>query len=218
MFADRKEAGEALAQRLLCRADLAHAVILALPRGGVPVAAAVALTCHRPLDVLLVQKLGYPEAPEVAMGAIGACGVRVLNDDIDLQDANVAGRVAEVEQKERLELQRRQRRYRPNNEVHTLTDQVVWIIDDGVATGASMKAAVAVVQSHRPRAVVVAVPVCPPEVSVALQQCGAEVLALTVLAPFHAVGAHYRNFAQLTDDEVLFWLNRCRGSGDLSIK
>ena len=88
----------------------------------------------------------------------------------------------------------------------------------GVCLFTARKKALAVVQSHRPRAVVVAVPVCPPEVSAALQQCGAEVLALTVLAPFHAVGAHYRNFAQLTDDEVLFWLNRCRGSGDLSIK
>lgn len=200
-FRDRDDAGRQLAERLL--ADGAQVdLVLALPRGGVPVAAPVARALDAPLDVLVVRKLGMPGHAEVAMGAIGPGGVRVLVDDV-VRGADVAPAALErVEAAERRELERREEAYRGGRPPLELAGRRVLIVDDGLATGATARAAVAVARAAGASWVGLAVPIGPPDTSAEL---GAEVDGVWVLrAPawFSAVGQGYERFGQVDDDDV----------------
>jgi len=201
-FRDRAEAGRLLGERLSGRVGPRDVVVLGLPRGGVPVARQVARALGAPLDVFLVRKLGFPGQPELAMGAIASGGVRVLNEEIVRElrlDEQVIGGVAE---REGAELARRELAYRGDRPPLDLGGRTVVLVDDGLATGATMRAAVEAVRARGPRAVVVAVPTAPPHAVRELQAGVDELVALLQPEPFHAVGLWYENFREVPDDEV----------------
>ena len=199
-FSDREEAGRRLADEL---PELDSPIVLALPRGGVPVAAAVARAIGAPLAVFVVRKLGVPAQPELAMGAVATGGVRVLNDDV-LRRANVsAGVLAEVTARELAAVEARERLYHGDRSAPELAARDVVLVDDGLATGATMRAAVEAVQISRPRRVVVAVPVAPAEVAAAFARDGIEIAYVHVSGEFVSVGSWYRDFGQVTDEEVI---------------
>lgn len=202
LFQDRVAAGQELAARLARHADLHEPVVLGLPRGGVPVAAAVAAALGAPLDVLVVRKLGAPGQPELAMGAIASGGMRVLNMDVVRQLDISAATIDQVARRELVELERRERKYRGSRCALELSGRSVVLVDDGLATGATMRAAVAAVRALRPRRVVVAVPVGAPDSCRLLAEVADEVLCLHAPTAFGAVGSHYADFAQTTDDHV----------------
>ena len=201
-FDDRRAAGVELAtklERLVGRSDV---VALALPRGGVPVAYEVARALRAPLDVFLVRKLGVPGHQELAMGAIASGGVRVLNDDVVSWygiPASVIDRVAREEQKE---LERREGAYRGGRLPAALAGRTVLLIDDGLATGSTMKAAVEAVRTHHPARIIVAVPVGAPDTCHELGEIADGAVCVQTPYPFSAVGQWYRDFSQTTDEEV----------------
>jgi putative phosphoribosyl transferase len=201
-FRDRPQAGVELAERLSQYKSRRDVVVLALPRGGVPVAFVVARAIEAPLDVFLVRKLGVPGHPELAMGAIASGGVRVVSPDVlswyGIPDS-VVDRVAREEQ---VELERRERTYREGRSPVDLRDRVVLLVDDGLATGASMEAAVEAVRKHSPSRIVVAVPVGAPDTCRKLEQVADEVVCARMPRSFAAVGQWYHDFAQTTDEEV----------------
>jgi putative phosphoribosyl transferase len=201
-FADRQDAGLELAKRLHHLKDDARVVVLALPRGGVPVAHEVARELNVPLDIFLVRKLGVPGHEELAMGAIASGGVRVLNDDVVRWYGIPASVVDSVARQEQTELERREREYRQGRPALDLRDHVVILIDDGLATGSTMKAAVQAVRAHQPARIIVAVPVGAPETCDAFSQVADEVVCARTPEPFAAVGLWYRDFSQTTDAEV----------------
>ena len=201
-FRNRREAGKQLAARLVAYAGIPDLLILALPRGGVPVAFEVARALGSPLDVFLVRKLGVPGHEELAFGAIASGGVRVLNPAV-LEMLDIPYDVIEaVTRREQQELERRQRIYRDDRPPPELRGRTVILVDDGLATGASMRAAIAAVGAQGARRIVVAVPVA------AQQTCdelGAEVddiICLETPEPFYGVGWWYENFSQTPDTEV----------------
>ena len=200
-FQDRRDAGRRLAALLAGQVG-ADALVLALPRGGVPVAAEVAGRLGLDMDVLLVRKLGVPGHEELAMGAIATGGAVILNEDLldQLQIGQAA--IARVRAREQRELQRRERVYRGNRALPALAGREVVLIDDGLATGATMRAAVAALRQQRPRKIVVAVPVAPPETVAILEREADAVLCLLTPSPFYGVGYWYQDFAQTTDEEV----------------
>lgn len=209
-FGDRAEAGRELATRLADRAPLEGLVVLGLPRGGVPVAAEVAAALDAPLDIFVVRKLGVPGQSELAMGAIASGGVRVLNDAV-IQHLGVStAAIEEVAGRELTELTRREREYRGNSPAVDLAERAVLLVDDGLATGATMRAAVKAVRASRPRSVLVAVPVGAPESCRLVGEVADEVVCLHAPAPFGAVGAYYCDFRQTSDDEVRQLLQRAR--------
>ncbi len=212
VFRDRAEAGRRLAERLL-HLKGTDPVVLALPRGGVPVAAEVARALGVSLDVLVVRKLGVPGHRELAMGAIAPGGVRVLNSDVvqalDIDDSVID----EVTAEEAAELERRQERYRGDRPFPDLTDKVVIVVDDGLATGATMRVAVSALRAHRPRRVVVAVPVGARPTCRALGQEADEVVCARTPALFQAVGQWYRDFSPTTDAEIRRLLETGDGEG-----
>ena len=202
-FRNRREAGQLLAGALAAYADRADVVVLALPRGGVPVAAAVAATLRAPLDVLLVRKLGAPGHPELAVGAIAAGGVRVLSDEMML-DLDVSPAMLErITARERVELQRRDTLYRGDRAPLDLVDKIAIVIDDGLATGATMEAAVMALRAHRVARIVVAAPVGARDSCRRLQRVADEVVCLETPEPFRAVGCWYEDFDQTSDAEVI---------------
>jgi putative phosphoribosyl transferase len=211
-FDDRSIAGRALAQKLIHHRDDPHAIVLALPRGGVPVALEVARTLRLPLDVLVVRKLGAPGHEELAVGAIAAHGGRMLNEHV-LASIQVSQQELElVEASERAELERRERTYRGERPFPNLRDRVVILVDDGMATGASMLAAVHAVQMELPARLIVAVPTAPAD---ACRAVAREVNELhCILRPdlFWAVGLWYRHFPQVSDQEVVMDLAQPTGS------
>ena len=199
---DRAEAGRHLAANLEHYAGRADVIVLALPRGGVPVAAEVAHRLHAPLDVFLVRKLGLPGQEELAMGAIATGGVLLLNDSL-IRLAGVSEReVEDVIAREEVELRRRERLYRQERPPPELRGRTVILVDDGLATGASMRAAAEGVRRQGAAAVIVAVPVASAETCQELRVVADEVLCLTTPEPFRAVGIWYRDFSETTDDEV----------------
>lgn len=201
-FTDRDQAGHALARALGRRYPCADLLVLALPRGGVPVAAVVAEELGAPLDLMLVRKLGVPGQEELAMGAIASGGARVMNQDIlDVLPIGEAA-IARVVEREQRELERREQAYRGERPAPPLAGRTVVLVDDGVATGATMRAAVQAVRQYRPRAVVVAVPVAPPETVEVLGGEADEVVCLATPEPFMGVGRWYRDFAQTSDAQV----------------
>ena len=209
-FADRTEAGRALGAALRARWTGERPVVLGLPRGGVPVAAEVAAALDAPLDVLVVRKLGTPGFPELAMGAIASGGIRVLNPSVlrlrGIDDAAVDRVAAD----ELVELERRERAFRGERPRPELSRRAVLLVDDGLATGATVRAAVEAVRTTAPARVVVAVPVGARDAVALLGQSADEVVCLHAPEPFLAVGAHYDDFAQTTDDEVRRLLGAAR--------
>jgi len=209
MFANRRAAGAALARRLghLAADD---AVVLGLPRGGVVVAAQVARTLGAPLDVIVVRKLGVPAQPEYAMGALGEGGVRVVIEEV-VRLAGVAPTdVAAVEARERDELLRRVARFRPDADAIPLRGRVAVIVDDGIATGSTARAACAVARAAGATKVVLAVPVAPPDWTLRLAGCADEYVCVEAPDRFAAVGQFYDDFTQVGDDEVVAILDAHR--------
>jgi putative phosphoribosyl transferase len=201
-FQNRADAGRKLAEKLMACADRPDVLVLALPRGGVPVAYEVALVLHAPLDVFLVRKLGVPGQPELAMGAIATGGVRVLNEDVILALGIPEEVIEKVSAEEQQELARRERLYRGDNPPPDLRGRTIILIDDGLATGSTMRAAVAAARKQQPARVVVAVPVAAPTTCEELQAELDEMVCVFTPEPFHAVGLWYETFSQTTDEEI----------------
>jgi predicted phosphoribosyltransferase/predicted alpha/beta-hydrolase family hydrolase len=200
-FANRIDGGRRLAHALTAFRGR-DVVVLGLPRGGVPVAAEVARALDLPLDVILVRKLGVPSQPELAMGAIGEDGVRVLNDEV-LRLTGVASREVEVvEAREREELARRAKQYRGNRPPVSLRGRIALIVDDGIATGSTVRAACEVAREHGAARVVVAAPVAPTDTVRSLREVADEVIVVDTPARFWAIGEFYDDFSPTSDDEV----------------
>ena len=209
-FLDRAEAGRRLAA-LLGYLSGQDVVVLGLPRGGVPVAAEVARALGAPLDVILVRKLGVPVQPELALGAIGEDGVRIINPDVVEISGVTDAEVATVEARERAELDRRARRFRGGRAPVPLAGRTAVIVDDGIATGATARAACQVARAHGASRVVLAAPVAPPAVRAALATAADEVVCVETPRRFLAIGEWYTDFAQTSDTEVVALL-RAAGS------
>jgi predicted phosphoribosyltransferase len=201
-YADRREAGRVLVDRVRGYAGRDDVVVLGLPRGGVPVAYEVARGLNAPLDVFVVRKLGLPGHPEYAMGAIASGGVRVLNDEAIRQLRVPPSVVEAVARAEQVELERRERAYRGARPAVPLEGRVVILVDDGLATGSTMRAAVLAVRRRLPSQIVVAVPVGARDTCRAMDEVADEVVCARMPEPFNAVGLWYENFDQASDDEV----------------
>jgi predicted phosphoribosyltransferase len=201
-FRDRRDAGRVLARLLEHYRDRDDAVVLALPRGGVPVGYEVATALHLPLDVCIVRKLGVPGHDELAMGAVASGGVVVLNDDV-VRGLGVTSEALErVAQEEGRELERRERAYREDRPPLDVGGKVVILVDDGLATGSSMRAAILALRRQQPARIVVAVPAAPESTCQELAIEADGVVCATTPSPFLAVGRSYWDFTQTTDDEV----------------
>jgi putative phosphoribosyl transferase len=202
LFANRMDAGRRLADRLrvLPRCGL---VVLGLPRGGVPVAFEVARELGAPLDIIVVRKLGVPFRPELAMGAIGEGGVRILDNRVVTLTGVTASDIDEAQAREEAELARRAERFRGTRERVPLTGRTALIVDDGIATGSTVRAACKVARAHGATRVVVATPVAPPETVASLRNDADDVIALSEPADFDAIGQFYEDFTQTPDDEVV---------------
>jgi len=201
-FADRRDAGRQLAALLAPYAGRPGVIVLGLPRGGVPVAAEVAAALGAPLDALLVRKLGVPGHEELAMGAIASGGLRVLNRDVIDELGIPPDVVATVEARERRELVRRERAYRGDRPPPHLRDRVVIVVDDGLATGSTMRAAIEAIRREGPARLVAAAPVGAAVVRDALAAVADEVVVAATPSPFGAVGLWYAAFPPTSDDEV----------------
>jgi predicted phosphoribosyltransferase len=208
IFADRREAGRFLAGKLAEYADRPDVLVLALPRGGVPVAYEVAKALHAPLDVFLVRKLGLPGHEELAMGAIASGGVLVLNEDL-VRNLGIPKHVLEsVIAAEQKELERRERIYRGDRPPPDVRGRTVILVDDGLATGSTMRAAVAALRQQGPARIVVAVPIGAPETCSEFEREADDVVCAVTPQPFYAVGLWYGDFSQTTDEEVHDLLER----------
>ena len=201
-FTDRAQAGRHLAVRLEGYANRRGVLVLALPRGGVPVAAEVARALAAPLDVFVVRKLGTPGQPELAMGAIASGGVRLLNEDVVRGLRIPEDEIERVAAREEQELARREKLYRGERPAPALEGRTVILVDDGLATGATMRVAARALRRQGPARLVIAVPVAAPETCAALAPEADEVVCIATPEPFWAVGYWYRDFSQTTDEEV----------------
>ena len=206
-FRDRTEAGRLLAEELREYADRSDVVVLALPRGGVPVGYEVARALNAPLDVFVVRKLGVPGQEELAMGAIASGGVQVLNQDV--LGLGIPKEVVDfVAAKEQREVERREREYRDGRGPVDVRGRIVILVDDGVATGSSMRVAAMALKKKQPAQIVVAVPVGSPETCAEFESVVDKVVCAVTPEPFWAVGQWYRDFSQTSDEEVRDLLNR----------
>src|SRR5262249_2945829 len=208
LFRNRSEAGRALAKRLANLAGQDELLVLALPRGGVPVAFEVARVLAAPLDVFVVRKLGVPGHEELAMGAIASGGAWVLNENLIRMLGISDRRLESVAAEERRELDRRERAYRDDLPFPEVSDQTVILVDDGIATGSTMLAAVAVLRKRQPVRIIVAVPVAAASTINALAREVDECICLFEPDPFYAVGVWYADFSATTDDDVCELLKR----------
>ena len=213
IFENRREAGRLLAEKLLAYADRDGVIVLGLPRGGVPVAHEVAQRLRVPLDVFLVRKLGVPGQEELAFGAIASGGGRVLNSDLVRALRLPDSMIQRVASSENIELNRRDRIYRGDRPFPDLTDKTVIVVDDGLATGASMRAAVEALRKLGPKEIVVAVPVCARQTCDSFDEL-ADVVCVCAATPepFYGVGMWYRDFSQTSDAEVHDLLERSRSA------
>ncbi|MBC6463588.1 phosphoribosyltransferase, partial [Actinomadura sp. HBU206391] len=202
VFVDRIDAGRRLGARLrhLRGEDV---VVVGLPRGGVPVAFEVAQALDAPLDVIVVRKLGVPFQPELGMGAIGEDGVRILDEEIVRLACVSAVELAAVERRERTELERRAERFRGDRDRVPLSGRTVIVVDDGIATGSTARAACQVARAHGAARVVLAVPVAPPDWTSRLEHDADELISLQTPTPFFAIGQWYADFSQTSDEEVV---------------
>jgi putative phosphoribosyl transferase len=199
---NRQVAGQALAEALDAYRDRDDVIVLGLPRGGVPVALEIATALGAPLDLMLVRKLGTPGQEELAMGAIASGGGRVMNEHV-VQALGISQQAIErVAERESLELKRREQAYRGKRPWPKLKDRCVILVDDGLATGATMRAAVEAVRAQQPARIVVAVPVAPADTIALLREEADEVICLAEPEPFQAIGLWYIDFSQVSDEEV----------------
>jgi predicted phosphoribosyltransferase len=219
-FSDRREAGERLADRLRHYANRPDVIVFALPRGGVPVGFEVADALRAPLDVFVVRKLGVPGQEELAMGALASGGVRVLDEDLVRMAGVSAEDIERVTAGASAELSRQERRYRGERAFPDVRDKIVILVDDGLATGSTMRAAVQALRAQRPppppAAIVVGVPVGAPETCEALRAIADDVVCVETPEPFRAVGLWYEDFSQTSDDEVHALLDRARHAAPVS--
>ena len=211
-FKDRTDAGKQLAARLGAYRKRPDVLVLALPRGGVPVAAEVADALEAPLDVFLVRKLGVPGQEEIAMGAVASGGVRILNEEVVEYFGLSWPVIEEVTAHERRELERRERRYRHGLDPIDPRGKTVLLVDDGLATGSTMLAGLEALRRLGPGSIVVAVPVAPPSTVRKLAAHADDVVCVLTHEPFDAVGHFYENFLQASDEEVCTILERARAS------
>jgi len=201
-FIDRENAGQILAQKLKPYANHPDTVVLALPRGGIKVAFGVAQTLKLPLDIFMVRKLGVPNQPELAMGAIASGGMRVLNQDI-LSHLNISNEYIETEaQRQNKELRRQENYYRNGRPALALRNKTVILIDDGLATGASMRAAISALRQQHPKRIIVAVPVASVASCAELKKEVEEIICEKTPEPFFSVGMWYDDFSQTSDGDV----------------
>ena len=208
LFRDRREAGRVLAEKLAAYANRPDVLVLALPRGGVPVAYEVARALGAPLDVFVVRKLGVPGYEELAMGAVATGGVRVLNDQL-VERLGIPEHIIDaVAARERRELARRERLYRGGRPPPDVRGRTVILVDDGLATGATMHAAIQALRQQNPARIVVAVPTASPETCEEMKARADDVICAITPEPFHAVGRWYQDFSQTTDEEVAALLAR----------
>lgn len=199
---NRTEAGQRLAEQLMVHAGQPDLLVLALPRGGVPVAYAIAQALQAPLDLFVVRKLGVPDQPELAFGAIASGGMSVLNDDVIGNLAIDEETIDAVTTQEQAELTRREQRYRGERPPLVVRDKTVILVDDGVATGATMRAAIAALRAQQPAKIIIAVGVAPPETCAELADEVDEVVCLLQPDPFWAVGFWFDDFSATSDEEV----------------
>jgi putative phosphoribosyl transferase len=207
-FPNRTEAGRALARDLSHYANRRDVVVLALPRGGVPIGFEIAHALHASFDIFLVRKLGVPQYEELAMGAIASGGTRVLNETVVDQMRVTAEDIEEVSRREQQELERRERAFRDGRDLVPVSDRICILVDDGLATGSTMRAAVMALRKQNPQRVVVAVPVAAADTCAEFESLADEVICLYTPEPFLAVGRWYDDFAQLTDNEVRDYVER----------
>ena len=208
LFKDRTAAGQVLAKELAAYANRSDVLVLGLPRGGVPVAFEVAKALNAPLDVFLVRKLGVPGQEELAMGALASGGVRVFNEEVVAGLGLSETIINKVAEKEQQELERRERLYRDDRPAPDLHGRTVILVDDGLATGATMRAAVRALQQQQPARLVVGVPVSSPETCQEFQTEVDDIVCARTPRPFYSVGLWYDDFSQTTDDEVRDLLQR----------
>jgi len=206
-FRNRKEAGQLLALELADYADRKDCVVLALPRGGVPVAHEISHALRIPLDILVVRKLGVPGHEELAMGAIASGGIRIINPHTLSALGISSGAVAEVERRELMEMERRERLYRGNKGPLEVREKSVILVDDGIATGATIRAAIASLRQRGARRIVVASPVAPESVVISLSNVAEEIVCVLKPKDFGGVGWWYEDFSQTSDEEVRHILN-----------
>jgi predicted phosphoribosyltransferase len=202
VFRDRREAGRLLAAKLSTYAGKPDIVVLGLPRGGVPVAFEVARALAAPLDVFLVRKLGVPGHEELAMGAVASGGVLVLNDDVIARLGIAPEEIDAVAAKETAELARREQLYRSGRTSPEFSGRTVILVDDGLATGATMRAAITALRQSGPARIIVAVPTAAPDICEEFKKQADEIVCYMTPAPFLAVGRWYEDFGQTTDNEV----------------
>jgi len=210
IYRDRRAAGRALARALSKYESEPRLMVLALPRGGVPVGYEVARALRAPLDVFMVRKLGVPGQEEYAMGALASGGVTVLNRELIGALGIAPERVAAVVEKERRELGRREQLYRGDQAPAAVRDRTVILVDDGLATGSTMRAAVAGLKQLLPRRIIIGVPIAAPDACEQLAREGCDVVCAQVPEPFHAVSVWYDDFAQTSDQEVRELLGAAR--------
>jgi putative phosphoribosyl transferase len=210
IFRDRTDAGKQLAARLAKYANRSDVLVLALPRGGVPVAYEVAKQIGAPLDVFLVRKLGVPGYEELAMGAIASGGVRVINEEV-VRQLDIPGELMDaVAAEEQRELERRERAYRDDRPPPDVKGRTVILIDDGLATGSTMRAAAAALRKQGPARIVIAVPVAAAQTCDEFREEVDEILCAVTPEPFRGVGLWYQDFSQTTDEEVRELLEKAR--------
>jgi len=207
-FRDRADAGRALAGELTEFAGRSDVIVLGLPRGGVPVAYEVARALDAPLDVFLVRKLGLPGHPEFAMGAIASGDVRLINEDVVRMYRVTDTELETIIAQEERELERRERSYRDGRPFPSVEGRTVILVDDGLATGASMRAAIVALREKSPARIVVAVPVAAAETCNEFREWVEDIVCAETPAPFYAVGLWYEDFEQTTDEEVHDLLRR----------
>ena len=207
-FKNRAEAGLLLAKKLETYAFDPDVLVLALPRGGVPVAFEVAKALDVPMDVFLVRKLGVPGQEELAMGAIATGGVRVINEDVVRLLGIPESIIAAAAVRQQRELERRQQAYRGDRRDPVVRGRIIILVDDGLATGSTMRAAAAALRQQQPKRIVIAVPAAPPETCAEFRAEVDEVVCTITPEPFYGVGRWYEDFTQITDEEVRDLLER----------
>jgi putative phosphoribosyl transferase len=208
IFANRKEAGQKLAKRLQGYANREDVIVLGTPRGGVPVAYEVAMALKAPLDIFVLRKLGVPGHEELAFGAIASGGIRILEHDTIESFGLTKAQVERVTEAEKRELERRERAYRHGRPPLAVAGRTVILVDDGIATGASMRAAIQALRQMKPAALVIATPVAPHSTCNRLKGEVNDVVCVEMPELFYGVGQFYHDFSEVTDDEVIADLDR----------
>jgi putative phosphoribosyl transferase len=202
IFRDRKQAGELLARKLTKYANREDVVVLAIPRGGVPVGFEVARALHAPLDVFIVRKLGVPWQEELAFGAVATGGVRVLDEQIMESLQLTPEQIEKVTERENKELERRERVYRGKRAALAVKGKLVLLVDDGIATGSSMLAGITALRQLEPAQIIIAIPVAPPTTCARLRKKADDLVCVSMPESFFAIGQFYENFQPTSDVEV----------------